>query len=184
MCLTGHREARPNPEVGVRPRRTAGVLGVTLLAAGVLAACGGDDDPDAGATTDTTATTPAMAITAPGDGPLAGVPSPSGGSSTGTQSIAEGGQLASYNTPASPADVVGTYETELADSGWDLVGGDAGGQGAGGTGLQAAKGNRYLSIDAGETAVGSTFVSVCGWPQEPTNPECTFSDQGSSTTGG
>lgn len=184
MCLTGHREAGPNLEVSMRARGTASVLGVAVLAAGVLVACGGDNDSDAGATTDTTATATATTATAPGGGPLAGVPAPSGGSSTGTQSILEGGVLASYDTLASPAEVVDRYETELADSGWDIVGGDAGGQGAGGTGLQAAKGNRYLSIDAGETAVGSTFVSVCGWPQEPTNPECTFIEQGSSTTGG
>lgn len=184
MCLTGHREAGPNLEVDMSARGTASVLGVAVLAAGVLAACGGDDASDAGATTDTTATAPAMTETAPGDEPLAGVPAPSGGSSTGAQSIAEGGQLASYDSLASPAEVVDTYKTELADSGWDIVGADAGGQGAGGTGLQATMGNRYVSIDAGDTAVGSTFVSVCGWPQEPTIPECTFIDQGSSTTGG
>ncbi len=168
----------------MRRARTFGVLGVAVLAAGVLAACGGDDDSDSEATTDTTSTAPAMTETAPAEGPLAGVPAPSGGSSTGTQSIPEGGELASYDTLATPQEVVDTYETELEKSGWEIVGGDAGGQGAGGTGLQATMGDRYLSIDAGETAVGSTFVSVCGWPEEPSTPQCTPIDQGSTTTDG
>ena len=167
----------------MRRGRSVSALGVAVLAAGALVACGGDDDSDGDATTESTSTAPAMTVS-PADDPLAGVPPPSGGSSTGTQPIPEGGELASYDTLASPQEVVDAYRNELESSGWEIVGGDAGGQGAGGTGLQASMRSRYLSVDTGETAVGSTFVAVCGWPEEPSTPDCTFIDQGSSTAGG
>lgn len=166
--------------------RAASFLGVAVLGVGLLVACGDDDDDssDGETTTEMTGTAPAATTAPPVSTPLDGVPAPPGGATTGRQSIPEDGELASYDTLASPDEVVDTYETELENSGWTIVGGDAGGQGAGGTGLQATMGDRYLSIDAGETAVGSTFVTVCGWPEEPSTPECTFIDQGTSTTGG
>ena len=170
---------------GMRRRAAVGMVCIAVLA-GVLVACGDDDadsNGDAG-TTETTGTAPTTTAEMPSGGPLDGVPAPAGGSSTGTESIPEAGELASYDTLSTPQEVVEDYGTQLTSSGWTIVGGDAGGQGAGGTGLQATMGDRYLSVDAGESAVGSTFVSVCGWPEEPSTPQCTFIDQGTSTTGG
>ncbi len=103
---------------------------------------------------------------------MAGVPAPANSTKLGAGDAQGGGQQASYSTSDTPSAVIAAFTKDLSGAGWTVAGGgESGGGYGGGGGLQATKGDLYLSLDAGGPT-GRTFVHVCVWPSKPKNDHC------------
>ena len=98
----------------------------------------------------------------------------------------EDGECYGIGASASPADVVGSYESALSATGWNIEssggGGDPFGLFGGGAGLTATNGDRYLTFNAGGPP-GSTFINACIWPAKPGDTNCSQNNNNQGTLG-
>ena len=86
--------------------------------------------------------------------------------------IHEDGRHYFFIADTPPVDLIEAYGAALTDAGWEITSG-GGDQNpfAGGAGLTATDGTRYLKIGAGGPAF-ATFVDGCIWPQQPIDDDC------------